>query len=688
MILNRTIKGRIVASGVIVVIAACAMITIFASQNMLSLAEQSSKESLEALANQYAENIEKELGAAVITAKTLTASLEALQTSGNHTPESIAQATIGVVAANPQYVGSTAAWEANKFNGNDRSLIGHKYADATGRYVPYFYNTKDGVAFEALDMSPDAGIDEWYLRPINENRTVVTPPYLYPVEGVDVLMTTVSVPIHDSANNAVGIVTVDTALDSINAIVSKITPYENGYAYLISHDGQWVAHPDKKRAGTPIKGEQETTIFQKVQKDGFYHNETVIDGVEMISVAVPVNFGTNENWTLAIHAKHDDVFAQSSHVQTILLIISLLCVAAAALVYYFMGSSVAKPITQLADTMEAMADGKTDIDIGHQDKKDEIGSMAKALSHFKERLDENIALQQRTHEMEVKASQERAETRLALANSFEQSVNSIANEVSHGIQDASGSALVMSNNSQSSRDKMSLVVHSIQDANNNVQNVASAAEQLSSSIVEISSRIAEVSNTAKTASNQVEQTNATVGDLSSSAERIGQVINLITEIADQTNMLALNATIEAARAGEAGKGFAVVASEVKNLANQTAKATSEIFQQVSDMQEATRKSVAAIQGIQSVIDQVDHITTGIATAVEEQSASTSEIARSAHNASNSTIEVEKAVSEVAGEVENVNEASTTLTQGMEDLKQRSKAMSQEIESFLNGIRHN
>ncbi|WP_028880784.1 methyl-accepting chemotaxis protein [Terasakiella pusilla] len=688
MILNKTIKGRIVVSGVVIVIAACAMITLFASKNMLSLAEQSSKESLEALANQYAENIEKELGAAVITAQTLTASLEGVQASGDYTPENIAQMTIGVVAANPQYVGCTAAWEPNKFNGNDQSLIGNKYADATGRYVPYFYNTKDGVAFEALDMSPEAGIDEWYLRPIKENREVVTPPYLYPVEGVDVLMTTVSVPIHDKNNNAIGIVTVDTSLDKIGEIVSKIKPYKNGFAYLISHDGQWVAHPDKKMPGTPIKGDLEKTIFDHVIKDGFFHNETLIDGTEMISVAVPVNFGTKENWTLAIHAKHDDVFAQSSQVQNILLMISLLCVVVATLVYYFMGSSVAKPITQLATTMGTMADGQTDIEIQHQDKQDEIGSMAKALHHFQERLQENIALQKQAHEMEIKASQERHDSRIALADDFERSVNSIATEVSNGIQEASGSAAVMSDNSQASRDKMSLVVHSIQDANRNVQTVAASAEELSASIVEISSRVAEVANTAKDASNQVEQTNATVGDLSSSAERIGQVVNLINEIADQTNMLALNATIEAARAGEAGKGFAVVASEVKNLANQTAKATSEIFQQVTDMQDATRKSVQAIQGIKTVIDQVDQITTGIASAVEEQAAATSEIARGAQNASNSTIQVEQAVSEVAGEVENVNEASTTLTQGMEDLKQRSHAMSQEVETFLNGIRHN
>ena len=154
----------------------------------------------------------------------------------------------------------------------------------------------------------------------------------------------------------------------------------------------------------------------------------------------------------------------------------------------------------------------------------------------------------------------------------------------------------------------------------NVRAVASGVEQLGASITEISQRMSEASKTTLTAVQQAEEANKTVASLLTATTQIEQVVQLITSIAGQTNLLALNATIEAARAGEAGKGFAVVASEVKNLANQTARATDSIATQITGVQTATNQAVRVIGHISGTIGSINEIATAIAAAVEEQDA--------------------------------------------------------------------
>ncbi len=400
MLVN-SVKTRIIAAGSIVVFAACAIITFLAVNNVAEFAQNSSDTTLRTLAYQYKARIEKELGAAVLTAKTLAATVEGLQQSGLHTPDSIAAIALNILALNPQYIGTTTAWEPNKFNGDDRALINNKYTDKTGRYVPYFHKSASGsgLTFEPLDMRPESGgIVEWYYRPINENRTVITPPFLYPVNGKDVLMTTVSVPIHDKDNSAIAIATVDLTLDSIRESVSKIKPYEDGFAYLISHDGQWIAAPDLSLSGKAVSDPLTKEIYNVVKSGKTYDKETRIHGVDMLTVAIPVNFGTKEDWILAIHAPKATVFASAHGLQTLLLICSVFAVVVAVAVYYLVGFGIAKPIVAMSKTMKTLADGRTDVVIDHQEKSDEIGTMARALNYFREGLLENVKLRKSEEE--------------------------------------------------------------------------------------------------------------------------------------------------------------------------------------------------------------------------------------------------------------------------------------------------
>ena len=192
----------------------------------------------------------------------------------------------------------------------------------------------------------------------------------------------------------------------------------------------------------------------------------------------------------------------------------------------------------------------------------------------------------------------------------------------------------------------SAIIEAAQAARHNVETVAAAAEELSYSISEISARVSESSRIAEAAVEHATRSDVIMGGLNKASDKIGDVVKLITDIAGQTNLLALNATIEAARAGEAGRGFAVVASEVKSLADQTAKATEEISQQIGMIQSSTGSAVKAIHEIGNTIRQMSEISTAIAAAVEEQSAATNEISRNIQQAAGGTQEVAESIAKI------------------------------------------
>ncbi|MBC7580322.1 MAG: methyl-accepting chemotaxis protein, partial [Tardiphaga sp.] len=249
-----------------------------------------------------------------------------------------------------------------------------------------------------------------------------------------------------------------------------------------------------------------------------------------------------------------------------------------------------------------------------------------------------------------------------------------------------GSAGTLTATAERSEQLTTLVAAASEEASTNVQSVASATEEMASSVNEISRQVQDSARIASEAVVQAQTTNDRVAELAKAAARIGDVVELINTIAGQTNLLALNATIEAARAGEAGRGFAVVASEVKALAEQTARATGEISQQINGIQAATRESVNAIREIGDTIGRMSEIASTIASAVEEQGAATQEISRNVQQAAQGTQQVSANITDVQRGASETGSASSKVLTAAKSLSGESARLKLEVSKFLSSVR--
>ena len=369
-----------------------------------------------------------------------------------------------------------------------------------------------------------------------------------------------------------------------------------------------------------------------------------------------------------------------------ILLLSLATAAGTAVFLIAVQRSISVPLTRVVHSLSELAAGNTAARVHGLERGDEIGKVADAVQLLKAKMIEADQLRAEQSEVEQRLLRQRQAEMNELANSFEATVGDIVETVSSASSELEVSAKTLTASAESAQTRTTMVAAASEEASTNVQSVATATEQMASSINEVSRQVQESARMASDAVGQARNTTDRVSELSKAAARIGDVVELINTIAGQTNLLALNATIEAARAGESGRGFAVVASEVKALAEQTAKATGEIGEQISGIQIATQQSVGAIREISGTFEKLSDISSAIAAAVEEQGMATQEISYNVEQAARGTRQVSSGITDVQRGASETGSASSQVFSAAQTLSRDSDRLRREVAKFLGTVR--
>jgi methyl-accepting chemotaxis protein len=387
----------------------------------------------------------------------------------------------------------------------------------------------------------------------------------------------------------------------------------------------------------------------------------------------------------------------------------------AVLLALLISNSISTPLSKITSALSALAAGRKETAVPYQKRRDELGSLARAASIFKERAHElevmaaekaksdlaaaekdrkreleRAALIEKHRADEAESRQARAEVRrrqrLKMADKFEQRVLGVVEAVNAASKQVTLASNGLVANTSQTKIQVQSSYDATHEASQNVQSVAGATEELAVSFGSVGYELNESAQIAGRAVGQAAQTTDTVKGLASAADQIGVVTKLIKDIAEQTNLLALNATIEAARAGDTGKGFAVVAQEVKNLAAQSSNSAEQIGRYVETIQGVSTEASDAIGDISQTIAQMDDVTRSVVAAVEQQTSATQEIASNVHFVAESTDLVIESINIVGSAADEMQMMSHDLQGSAENLTTEAHLLDQEVRMFLEEIR--
>jgi methyl-accepting chemotaxis protein len=447
--------------------------------------------------------------------------------------------------------------------------------------------------------------------------------------------------------------------------------------------------------------QQFATFKKRIEQFVDFRKELVRRGVE-ISGAAGREWGDNDanrqvrtalNKDLEalskVYAERSKRLAQQTDINhTLAFVLTCLGVLALAVVVIgvlIIARSIARPLSVITATIKQVADGAEGVEVPHTGRSDEIGALARAIKIFQEAMDRNRNLNSQVLE-DSKERDERTRHIEASVDAFREAIGGVLRAVTDNATSMRGTAQTIASVSSDANGRAVAASGATEQASSNVSAVASAAEELSASVEEIGRQVRQSAIAVEHAGQRTERSVAEIEGLAAATQRIDGVLSLIQAIAEQTNLLALNATIEAARAGDAGRGFAVVAHEVKALAEQTAKATAEIGQNVGLIQTSTKTSVEAVREIGNAVREINEVTSNIASAIEQQDSATREISSNAQLAAqgNGTLVVN--ISSLSESISTTSTAAASVLNASSELTATAETMSREVEKFFRNLR--
>ncbi|MDM8515168.1 methyl-accepting chemotaxis protein [Desulfobacterales bacterium HSG16] len=667
---QKSIQIKITFWAGICMVLSCGLIIAYSAVTMKINAVQTRNKAIKdakhfagAVAGEYANHIKTELEVAIDAARTLAQTLSVIKKDGEKeplNPKQINSILKNVLEKNPDFLGFATCWEKAAFDNLDHEYVNAAGHDQTGRFVPYWSRDQTGkIMVEPAQDYDKEGPGDYYQLPKKTKKECIIEPYIYPVQGKLVLMTSLVVPIIEN-DIFYGITCVDIRLDSLQAIVDDIKLY-NGMAQssVISHSGTLIAVKDRPElAGKPM-----SNIHKNWQEDLEYikKGEKIAEMDEgRIAVFIPLKVGrTVTPWSFNINIPMEQVTdaanQQMNHAfnqMWKMIGMGITCLVIALIILWIIVKGmITEKIKQTVKFAKAIAQGDMSGRMTFN-TQDEIGELGEAMNKSARDLADMLLQIKENAENLAGSSEEMSAVSTQLASRSE--------ETSIGIDTVASAVEQMSVNAQgvsSTAEQMSTIINSI----------ASAIEEMSSSIGDIAKNAKQGSDISQKAMEMSNSATKTINDLGQAANEIGEVTEVIKQIAQQTNLLALNATIEAASAGNAGKGFAVVASEIKELANQSGQSAEDIARRIKGVQSSTKETTQAIGNISGIISEIDKSSNMISQSVEQQTITSNEISASVQQANDGVRTIASSIAEMAKGVNDISESAGIASNNVTDI---------------------